>query len=338
MADTEVDAESVVLAAIMGPDADDVEKPEQELELEQNADVDEAVQGGAETSAPQQAKEDSDPAEELIKIAGADGTEREVALKDLVASHREFEALRGRQSEIIVQAEQQAARMVRDRLTVIEQESAQAAAMIAATLQVLQAPRPPNAELMLNPQSQHYDPDGYHRQFAQFQHLHQQFQHAQGLGQQLLQRMETARTEIAATRIDEALASLDAKGGWFSEFAHSNPQDPQGARGRFFSEMQAAYGYSFEELDGSLNSPRDLEVARDALAYRAMKAKSGELRKQVEAAPKITRSKTEARGASAQARDAKGQFVQGSFKRAMQSRSDDDWAGYFADLSRAGRF
>ena len=331
--ETETSAEDTLLSAVMGPDTQDIEAPDQKLDDPE--DVDETQE---EPEQKAEVQEGADPGEELIKIAGEDGTEREVALKDLVASHREFEAIKGRQSEIIVHAERQAAQMVRERLQIVEQESSQAAAMIAATLQVLQPPRPPNADLMLNPQSQQYDPDGYHRAFAHYQQLSQQFQQAQGLGQQLLQRMEAAREEIANTKVDEALVAVQAKGGWFAEFANSDPRDPQGVRGKFFNEMRAAYGYSFEELDGSLNSPRDLEVARDALAYRAMKAKSGEVRKQVEAAPKITRTKTEAKAGSAQQRNGKGQYVGDTFQRAMKSRSDDDWAGHFAALSKAGRF
>jgi hypothetical protein len=69
-----------------------------------------------------------------------------------------------------------------------------------------------------------------------------------------------------------------------------------------------------------------------------MKAQSGDVKAKVEAkAPKLVRSKQEAKGSSAQARDTKGQYASDAKARLAKSNSDDDAAAFFTGLVKAGR-
>lgn len=330
---TEAAAENTLLAAVMAPDTQDLEQaPSQQV---RDADPDaepeeEATEQEAEPD-PKQAKAEAEPPEEdEIEIPGEEGQEpKRVKLSEVVQKAQEYERFEAQKAQIIERVETEATEQATQRLRAVEQVGQQTAFMVQAALRLLQEPQPPNAEAMLNPSSPQYDPDGYHRAFAMYQRASMQYQQAKALGGDLYKQAQAATAQMTEQRETQELQRLQR--AW-PEFGQRETMD------KFISDMGKAYGYSPEELDASLNDHRNALVARDALAYRAMKAQSGDVKAKVEAkAPKLVRSKQEAKGSPAAQRDGKGQFVSNALGKLKQTNSDDDAAAYFAGLVKAGR-
>lgn len=329
---TETEAENILLGAVMGKEEPEVEAPgEQDLD-----EPDQLEREGAATEedekAPVQAKQEQQaPEEDEVEIEGADGAEpTRIKVADLVASHKAYEALRGQEAQITERVEREAIERMAPQLRNVEQYSQRAAHMIQASLQLLQAPQPPN-EVMLDPSSPHYNPDNYHRAFAQYQRTAGQHNQALQLGNQLFEQAQQAAAQATEVRESAELGKLLKV---WPEFGQTEHQD------KFVSDMGKAYGFSRDELDAVLTDHRQALVARDALAFRAMKAQSGDVKAKVEAkAPKLVRSKQGATGGATQRdRAQNGQFVSGAFGKAMKSQSDNDWAAVFAGMSKSGAF
>jgi hypothetical protein len=331
MESTEAAAESALLTAVMAPDEGDIgQAPSQEV---RDADPDAAIE---EEETPEQeetkakADDKAEPDEDEIEIAGEEGQEpKRLKVADLVEKAQAYERIEAQKAQIIERVEQEAVSQATQRLRQVEQVGQQTAYMLQAALQMLGEPQPPNAEAMLNPSSPQYDPDGYHRAYAQYQRASQQYGQARQLGSQLVQQAQTAQAQANEHR--ETLELQRLTRAW-PEFGQRETLD------KFVNDMGKSYGFSAEELDAVLTDHRQALVARDALAYRAMKAQSGDVKAKVEAkAPKLVRSKQEAKGSPAQARDQKGQFAQNALGRLKQTNSDDDAAAFFTGLVKAGR-
>lgn len=336
---TEADAENFLIGAVMGE-----EQSLQHTDISQSEDVDREdeieddeprAEGEQEEQPKQTAKAEPDkavaPEEDEIEIPGEEGQEpTRVKVADVLRKAQEFDLIESQKTEIVERVQREAVEIATQRLTQIEHAGRQTAYMVQAALQMLQAPQPPNADLMLNPSSPQYDPDGYHRQFAHYQRASQQFQTAQGLGQQLMQQAQQAEAQAKDVREGRELESL--KRAW-PEFAQ------EATLNKFVEDMGKAYGFSLQELDDVLVDHRQALVARDALAFRAMKAQSGDVKAKVEAkAPKLVRSKQEAKASSPQrTRDASGQFVSGALADLKKTNSDEAATRLFAGLIKAGR-
>lgn len=338
-------AEAAILGAVMAPDEAVSTAPLEAQDLDQVEDraVTSPEDVKTEAEEPEEEKKETKaeaetPVEDEVEIEAEDGTATKYKLADIVEGFKAHQALNGRIHEHQERVEREYLETVRQEFEQVRQFSLETGSMIQAAMQLLQPPRPPNAEAMLNPASPQYDPDGYHRQFAQFQNAQAQYQHAQGLGKQLLSQAQAAQARADAERDAVSFQRLERKGGWYAEFVKDDPKNPNGVRAKFADEMKAAYGYSWDELDAALTDPKNLEVARDALAYRAMKAKSGEVKAKVEAkAPKLVRSNTTAKGGGTQRdRADNGQFTSAA-ARLRQSHSDADAAALFAGLLKQGR-
>ncbi len=336
--ENEAQAEDVLLAAF-APDVEDIDATRAQHE-QVRSDPDVEAVGEEEEEAPEVEVKEGEPAkagagaaeeeEDYVEIPGEEGQEpTKLKVADLVASHQEFEKFRGQQAQILDQVETRAIQAATQRYQQVEQWSTQAASMVQATLQLLQPPQPPNADAMLNPASQQYDPDGYHRAFANYQRGMAQFQQAQQMGEHLSKQAQQAQARANDEREGRELERLQR--AW-PEFSKPDTMN------QFVGDMQRAYGFTPQELDAVLTDHRQALVARDALAFRAMKAKSGEVKAKVEAkAPKLVRTKQEAKGSSAQARDVQGKFASSALANLKKTNSDADAAAYFAGLSKAGR-
>jgi len=334
---TEQQAESAILAAVMTPDVQDVNAPNARLDDPQQIDaIEEEVAAEAEPEAdkPEAKAEQAEPEEDYVEVAGADGAEpTKIKLAEVLEGYQQFKAIEAQKAEVIERVEQEVTARATEQLRQVEQFGKQTAFAIEAALRLLQPPQrpqPPDPSLRHRDWAAWDDANAsYQQQMYQYEQANTQFQQARQLGAQLMQQAEAAQARISEERETRELQRLQR--AW-PEFGQRETID------KFVSDMGKAYGYSPEELDASLNDHRNALVARDALAYRAMKAQSGDVKKQVEAkAPKLVRSKQESKGGGAQSRDAKGQFVAGTFQRAMKSQSDDDWAAHFAALSKANR-
>lgn len=332
--------EDVLLAAVMAPDAQDLEaRDPNKLDPPQDLDEDETkgdgedrteAKDGEKPDAKADAKAEDAPEEDEVEVPGADGEEpKRYKLADLVARAQEYERFEAQKGEIIERVEREAVQQQTQGLRQIEQFAKQTAVHIEAALQVLAMPQPPNAEAMLNPHSPQYDPDGYHRQFAQYQRAVGAYQQAQGVAGELIEKAKQAAAQATEAR---DMAELQRLKRVWPEFEREDTFN------KFISDMGKAYGFTPKELDDVLVDHRQALVARDALAFRAMRASSGDVKAKVEAkAPKLVRSKQEAKGSSAQARDQKGQFASGALAELRKTNSDDAAAAYFTGLVKAGR-
>lgn len=338
---TEADAENFLIGAVMGEEqslqhtdisqSEDVDREDEAEDEEQRAEGEVEQEEKPAQTAKGKDEEQPAPEEDEIEIPGEEGQEpTRVKVADVLRKAQEFDRIESQKTEIVERVQREAVEIATQRLSSIEQAGRQTAYMVQAALQMLQAPQPPNADLMLNPASPQYDPDGYHRQFAQYQRASQQFQTAQGLGQQLMQQAQTAEAQARDVREGRELESL--KRAW-PEFAQ------EATLNKFVDDMGKAYGFSPQELDDVLVDHRQALVARDALAFRAMKAQSGDVKAKVEAkAPKLVRSKQEAKASSPQrTRDASGQFVSGALADLKKTNSDEAATRLFAGLIKAGR-
>lgn len=343
---TELDAESVLMNAVLGGDGESA-KPNQLLADPQDLDRDDETADGdpadsnegdegeakAAKDADAQNKDKADKAaaaseDDYVEIPGEDGKEpTKVKLADMLAGYQEYQRFEAQKGEIVDRIEREATHHATERLKVVEQSGQQMATMIHAALQLLQAPQAPSTD-MLNPSSQNYNPDGYHMAFANYQRATAQHQQAQGLAQQLMGQATQAQQQ--AKEANEA-AQLRALQKAWPEFTRQETVN------KFVDDMGKAYGFSPQELDDVLVDHRQALVARDALAFRAMKAKSGAVKAKVEArAPKIVRSGSSSKAVTE--RDGKsGKFVSGALAELKKSNSDHAAAAYFAGLAKAGR-
>jgi hypothetical protein len=275
------------------------------------------------------ATEQATPEEDEVEVPGAEGEEpKRYKLADLVTKAQEYERLESQKAQIVENVERQAVEAATGQLRQIEQAGKQTAYMIQGALQLLQAPQPPSTE-MLNPASQQYNPDQYHMQFAHYQRATQQFQQAQGVANQLMQQAQAAQTQAQEVRETRELQRLQRAWPEFGQPETTN---------KFVEDMSKAYGFTAQELDDVLVDHRQALVARDALAFRAMKAQSGDVKAKVEAkAPKLVRTKQEAKGSAAQARDPSGQFASNAMAELKRTNSDEAATRLFAGLVKAGR-
>jgi len=335
--ESEDQAIDVLMAAVAAPEdqtvtqADD-ETIDREARLAESEDLDREEPAEPDEAKAKDNKTEVEPASEddYVEEPGEDGAEpTRYKVSDLLASHKELQSLNGQRHEVIERVEREAVEQATVQLRAVEQYSRQAATAIQAAMQLLQPPQPPNADAMLNPASPQYDPDGYHRQFAQYQRTQQQFQQAQGLGQHLMQQAQQAAQQAAEARDAREISRLRRVWPEFSE---------QATMTKFVDDMGKAYGFTAQELDEVLVDHRQALVARDALAYRAMKAQSGQVKAKVEAiAPKIVRTRQEAKGTPAQARNTNGRFASDALADLKKTGSDDAAVRFFAGLSKAGR-
>jgi hypothetical protein len=331
---TEAEAESLLLSAVMAPDAQDVDErtpTKAETDLDDPTQIDEPDDETEEKVEAKEAKEQqqADPEEDEIEIPGEDGEEpTRLKLKDVLAGYQEHQRFESQKAQIIENVERQAVEAATGQLRQIEQAGKQTAYMIQAALRVLQPPQPPDIN-MRDPRSQNYDPDRYEVARFQYEQAMQAHNQAQGVAQQLMQQAQQAEAQAREVRETRELQRLQRAWPEFGQPETTN---------KFIEDMSKAYGFTAQELDDVLVDHRQALVARDALAFRAMKAQSGDVKAKVEAkAPKLVRTKQEAKGSAAQARDTGGRFASDAKARLAKSHSDDDAAAFFTGLVKAGR-
>lgn len=328
---TEADAENVLLGAVMDADVQDLgESGKPEIAAPSEADLDDAET--AEADADAEAKDDGESdGEDFVEIPPEEegGEPTRVALKDVLEGYRQFQALGAERTRAVETAQAEVYEQARSMLTAQKQGMEHVGRHLQAVLQLIKPPPPPDPNELRNPNSPLYgNTEEFLFRQAQHGQVMRQFEQIKEQARALMEGAEAADTQMREMTEERELRRLEPHWPQFKD---------DGVRKQFVSDMAKHYGYSEAELDASLNDYRNALVARDALAYRAMKAQSKDVKAKVEkAAPKIVRTKQEAKG-GAQARDPKGQFVKGTYARAMQSQSDDDWANHFAALAKQGR-
>lgn len=326
--ETELGAENAILAAVMGdetapPDVDDLDRvSEREVREPEDAKV--------ETEEKVEAKEEAaDDGEDFIEVPTEEGKEPlRFSVKEAVEAlqaRQQFEAEKGRVlEEITGQARQQVTQAMTQTRSYIENVSQHAQAVLAQ----LAPPQPPPV-VMLDPNSPHYNPDQYHLQRGLYEQAMGRYQNIQqqavALGERARQQQEWEDVQRRKQE-DEVLMRLWPE---TRDDAYSD---------KVWADLRQHYGFSEDEIVAALSNHKAALVARDALAYRAMKSEAPKVKEQVQkAAPKLVRSKQEAKGSPAQARDSSGKYTASALAELRKTNSDDAAAAFFAGLSRAGR-
>jgi hypothetical protein len=328
---TESEAEAAIMGAVMSDLTPQVGQPDQQ-DLDEPTQIDAIEEEGeAQPEAKTEAKSE-EPAdeEEYLEVEGENGAEpTKLKVAEVYDGYRQFKAIEAQKHEIVERVEREAVEQVTQRMGQVEQFAKETAYAIQGALQLLQPPQAPNP---MDPKYE-YDQRQYQIDLYKHQQAEVQFRQAHGLGQQLLKQAQTAQARVVEERETRELNLLNR--AW-PEFSKGETVE------KFVGDMVKEYGtlgVTKDTLDDALTHHWMALVARDALAYRAMKAQSGDVKAKVEAkAPKLVRSKQEAKGGAQQRdRGGDGKFVAGTYQRAMKSGSDQDWANHFAALSKAGR-
>jgi hypothetical protein len=328
-AQTELDAESAILSAVMGdeppvsaPDTDDLDRVEAK-------DVTSPQEATEEKAEPEVEAKAEDPSDDVIEVPGEEGQEpTRYSVKEAVEALQARQKLEAEREQIYTQTIEQGRQAATQLYTQAREYTQGVQHQLQAVLSLIAPPQPPNMA-MLDPANPAYNPDQYHLAFAQYQQAGMRYQQAQHIAAQLGQRVSAQQEWEQGQRLDVELVRLEKAWPDFT-----NPEK----RDAFVKDMQKEYGYTLEELDDSLTDHRNALVARDALAYRAMKKGAPAVKEQVQkAAPKLVRSKQEAKGSPAQARDSGGKFTGEALAALKRTNSDDAAAAYFAGLSRSGR-
>lgn len=330
---TEAEAESLLLSAVMAPDSQDVDAPEPKRaaddldEPDQIDREDDDREAPEEKAAPEAVKADPADADDYLEIEGEDGAEpTKLKVSEVYEGYKQFKAIEAQKTEIVERVQREAVQEATRRLSEIEAAGKQTGYMMQAALQLLRPPSPPDPR----DQKYEYDQRQYQIDMYNYQQGMAQHQQAQELSKQLLTQAQHAAARAQDERETVELHKLNR--AW-PEFGQRETME------KFVSDMGKAYGFSAQELDEVMTDHRQALVARDALAYRAMKAQSGDVKAKVEArAPKLVRSKQEAKGSADKARDTKGRYAANdALTRLQKSNSDDDAAAYFAGLIKANR-
>lgn len=325
----EAQAEEAIFAMVMAPEGGEIERPEEMGAVEEGEQEEETEQPTQAKQAEAETKA-AEPQEDFIEIPGENEDDEPTRLKvaDVLADYQEYQAFKAERANVLNRVESEAIEHFNGRYKEVEEFSKQASAVLQATLQLIAPPQPPSRD-MLNPASPNYNPDGFNLAMLNYQDAMAIRQQAEAWAKEILGQADEASQKQNNER-------------WSREkrlIAQHMPElTKQEGYNKFISDLKAAYRYSDEELDAALNDHRQFLVARDALAFRAMKAQGKDVKKQVEAkAPKLVRTNTEAKSGGAKARDAGGRFVGDAKATAMRSRSDADWARYFTEGLKSGR-
>ena len=207
------------------------------------------------------ANQDEDPEFEIADPES--GESRKLKLSELVEAEREYTAFKEQKTQILANVQNEAMTYAQGMVEQTRAQMTQVGHQLQAVLQHIQPPQPPPID-MLDPNSQRYNPDGYHLARAQHEHAMGRYnlvaQAAQGIAQQ-----QAAFDEQRDTR------ELQKLSPHWPEF--TDPVKGNAVQQEFVTGMNKAYGFTFAELDGILVDHRQAIVARDALKWREHQAK-----------------------------------------------------------------
>lgn len=238
---------------------DDPEAPDEIRDGPEAADDADDGQAENEQEAAAQAPEDQE-----FEIPDPDGGEpRKVTLSELLDAEREYTAFKEERASILSRVQHEATQEAQGMVQQTREAMTNISHHLRAVLQHIQPPQPPPLD-MLQPQSQRYDPDGYHLARAQFEAAMERYNF---IGQ-AAKDIATRQAGLDAARDEREFKALTPH---WPEF--TDPVKGQAVQTEFMAAMNKHYGYSPEELDRSLTDHRNALVARDALKWREHAAK-----------------------------------------------------------------
>lgn len=242
----------------------------------------EAAPSDDDTQDEAQQAQPGDDEEQYVEIPGEEGQEpTKLALSELVKAHQELASLNAGKAEILQRVEQEAVKAQSERIGALDNYLRQTAQQMQMFLQLAATDYQPDYELK-NPDSPRYNPDEFHRQEYEAYQLQRRIAEVQ----QGLQRAEGQRKALEehqkAERINAEWAKLEA--------ARPELRDPAkadawvtGLRG----DLAKYYGMDAEALKELVVDHKFFLAAEDAIKFRKAQEKAPEVKKAIEAKPKL---------------------------------------------------
>lgn len=147
-------------------------------------------------------------------------------------------------------------------------------------------PQPPTVPVAVNPMA-HLQYEEQKRAYDTFAQSYYQMLEAQKAEQ------ERNQGETAKQRQDRLKSEAEKLSARYKIL--NDPQKRQMFWSETFENAHKFYGMSREEAEAELVTAKQVEILRDAIAYRRMKAKAPEVQKQVTQAPRIITGSTQKR-------------------------------------------
>lgn len=273
-------ADDVAAYLLDNPEAD--RDPEQEIETASDAAPEDEAEDTAQTQDDDESPDDDadDPAEEpdptsprkyKVTVKGEDGAdlEQEVDEKELIAGYTRH-ADYTRKTQELAQREVQAAEVVRKQVSDAQQHYVQQAQMAHALVAKLAGIRSPEEMLALSQQ----DPAAYVAEQARMQQIHGVIAQLQNGWQQEQFQQQQAQQEALQKEFSRCWGVLGQQGIDKPKLQH------------IFQTVSQDYGIPMERF-AQLADPAAVLVMRDAVAYRELQKKAPEIKKKVEAAPRL---------------------------------------------------
>lgn len=242
----------------------------------------EAAPSDDDTQDEAQEAQPGDDEEQYVEIPGEEGQEpTKLALSELVKAHQELASLNAGKAEILQRVEQEAVKAQSERIGALDNYLRQTAQQMQTFLQLAAIDFAPDVEL-LNPNNPNYNPDEYHRQVYEAQGLQRRINEVrQGLEKAEGQR-KALEEHQKAERINAEWAKLEA--------ARPELRDPAkadawvtGLRG----DLAKYYGMDAEALKELVVDHKFFLAAEDAVKFRKAQEKAPEVKKAIEAKPKL---------------------------------------------------
>lgn len=245
----------------------------------------------AEIDAEAEAEADEEEAEgdedgfagQFVAISNPDGGEPlKVAVSDLVQSHQTLGKIGEHVNAVIQRAEERVYEASRERVQAYDQALNQGVQTLRTWLTALPMPQPPNPS-MLDPHSQHYNPDAYNLGKYQYEQAMGLINNARGQLSQMTQQQMVAQEQREALEIErERRMLIQADPTWGGDEKTWN-----GKRDALVSDLDKYFGISETELD-TITNHKFFLVAQAALAMVKSREKAPSLKKQAGAPAKAT--------------------------------------------------
>lgn len=243
------------------------------------ADEDE-VENDAEGEEPEADDDDSGDedglAGQFVSIPNPNGGEPlKVAVADLVQSHQTLGKIGENVNAVIQRAEERVYEASRERVQAYDQALNQGVQTLRTWLTALPMPQPPNP-VMLDPNSQHYNPDAYNLGKYQYEQAMGMINNARGQLSQMTQQQQIAQQQREALEIErEKRLLIQADPTWGGDEKTWNSK-----RDALLADLDKYFGLSEAELD-TITNHKFFLVAQAALEMVKSREKAPSLKKQV---------------------------------------------------------
>ncbi|WP_287994341.1 hypothetical protein [Acidiphilium sp.] len=269
----------------------------------------EGIQGAEETAEGAETETDGD----FVEFEGEDGEPTRVPLDQLIEGYKQSQQFGSNANQIRHEVTEAAQAFVRERVQRLDKTLDGAVQAYNLVQKLVPQIKEPDPAVYLNPNSPHYDPEGYAARIEGIRQIRQIMQDAEGgLKTALEQRRVAAQEEFRMNADRHWVALQNADPTW-------KKGDAAQRMASLRSDVGSAYGFSAEEL-GTIVDHRFVLMAQHALAFQ--KAQKATIAPKAKTPPKVIRGAGN-RGGKADTKEA---------QRRAKAREDVRKTGRTSDL------